>query len=51
MANGAVTVELIVDIPADRLEAVKQDFKDEGFTVETQQQGSGLWSVAAAKCD
>ena len=49
MPNGAIDLKLIVDIPADQVATVEQDFKDEGYSVVAKQQASGLWSVAAAK--
>ena len=49
MPNGAVELELIVDVPADQVATVRQDYEDEGYAVKTTQQASGLWSVAAAK--
>lgn len=47
----AVQVEILVDIPNDKIEQKKQEFKEVGFEVVVQQQASGLWSLAAAKCD
>lgn len=43
-------LELLVDVPADQVANVEQDFKDDDFTViKKKQQASGKWSVAAAK--
>ena len=49
MPNGAIELKLIVDILADRVAVVEQDFKDEGYSVVAKKHASGLWSVAAAK--
>ena len=49
MSNGAIDLKLIVDILADQVAIVEQDFKDEGYSVAAKKQASGLWSVAAAK--
>ena len=49
--DGSVKVELLVDIPNDRIKDIVDQFKELGFTVETAQQASGLWSLAAAKVE
>lgn len=50
MGNGGnVEVELIVDIPTDKLQQTKQDFEKDGYKVKVVQQRSGQWALAAAK--
>ena len=50
MENGGnVKVELIVDIPTDKIQQTKQDFEDTGYKVKIFQQRSGDWALAAAK--
>jgi len=44
-----LTLEILVDIPNNEIEGVKQQFVQLGFTVKTVRQASGLWSLAAAK--
>ena len=51
MSNGNLTLELIVDVPADQVAQTKQDYESEGYRVEVKQQASGKFSIAAAKCD
>jgi hypothetical protein len=49
MMNVYVLLDLLIDIRTEDLNNRVRAYEQQGYKVETKQQASGLWSLAAAK--